>query len=129
MVDAIVAGAPTGPGEAGRGSAADAVQAARRRRMAVVSTGFCGGLDPALRIGDYSWWPLRSSGADYVAYPSTVGPHRAGTGRSIDHVAHDGGREAQSAMDRARRPWRWRRRESAEAPRSWQRSVLTACAR
>jgi adenosylhomocysteine nucleosidase len=70
--------------------AAAAVDAAwtRSRPEAVISTGFCGGLDPQLQVGDVVVGTrVRDAGREYAAQPvSCAKSHVAGVVCSVDHV-------------------------------------------
>src|SRR4051812_11593566 len=68
---------------AGARQAARAVDAVRNA-TAIVSTGFCGALDPALRIGDI--FAARSIHGAPVALPVTSFPYSCGDLASLDHV-------------------------------------------
>ncbi len=76
---------------AGRAQAAAALEIARRMRKltAVVSTGFCGALDPELAIGDiFVATRIESSeGCFGAALPLAAARHASGVLLSIDHVA------------------------------------------
>jgi len=76
---------------AGAHHAAAAVDAALARFHpdAIVSMGFCGALDPALRIADIVVGTsiFAGTGAFPAQSPVTGAPHRAGAIRSIDRVA------------------------------------------
>jgi adenosylhomocysteine nucleosidase len=76
---------------AGALRAASAVDAACEVFLpdAVISTGFCGALDPALALSDVVVaTSVVAAGRRYDALPvSTASPHRAGVVCSIDHVA------------------------------------------
>jgi len=67
----------------GRKLAAAAVEAAPRAE-AIVSTGWCGALDPALRPGDV--FVASSVNGAACKQPSTTRPHRTGELASIDRV-------------------------------------------
>lgn len=69
---------------AGASRAAQAVDAAPGAD-AVVSTGFCGALDPALAIGDI--FVATTVGGVPIASPQSSRPHASGVLASIDHVA------------------------------------------
>ena len=70
---------------AGASRAAAAVDAAAHDVRAVISTGFCGALDPALRIGDI--FVTTALGAAPVDAPESDRPHARGVLASIDRVA------------------------------------------
>ena len=69
---------------AGSKRAAAAVDAAPRAD-AVVSTGFCGALDPVLRIGDI--FVATAIQSDPIQQPQSTRPYATGTLASIGHVA------------------------------------------
>jgi adenosylhomocysteine nucleosidase len=69
---------------AGARQAAKAVDAARPA-TAIISTGFCGALDPALRIGDI--FVARSIHGVSIATPQSPSRYAAGDLVSLDHVA------------------------------------------
>jgi len=69
---------------AGKNRAAQAVDAARGARL-VVSTGFCGALDPGLRIGDV--FVASSVQGVPIPTPQSVRAHTTGALVSIDHIA------------------------------------------
>jgi adenosylhomocysteine nucleosidase len=69
---------------AGGRRAAQAVDAARQA-TAIVNIGFCGGLDPALRIGDI--FVATSIGGVGVGSPQSSSPYASGDLASLDHVA------------------------------------------
>jgi len=69
---------------AGPRSAAQAVDAAPNVDV-VVSTGFCGALDPSLRIGDI--FVATSIQSSPIPQPQSARPHATGALASLDHVA------------------------------------------
>ena len=101
---------------AGARRAAAAVDAALEHfdAEAVVSTGFCGALDPELadcrcRGGERDLGGQRRSSPR--RYPSSARPHHTGVVCSIDHVAQTAEEKRRSARARAAPPWRWKRAE------------------
>jgi purine-nucleoside phosphorylase len=70
-----------GAGAARAGAAVDAVRDVR----AVVSTGFCGALDPSLHIGQI--FVADAVDGTPIPAPQSAGNHTAGPLASIDHVA------------------------------------------
>ena len=69
----------------GAKQAAQAVDVGAPGSSAVVSTGFCGALDPALAIGDI--FVATSLGGVPIPAPRSCRPHSGGALASIDHVA------------------------------------------
>ena len=77
---------------AGAARAARAVEAAPDAD-AVVSTGFCGALDPALDIGDL--FVATAIGGTPIAAPQSARPHATGVLASIDRVAQTAAEKAK----------------------------------
>ena len=77
---------------AGAANAAKAVDAAPGAH-AIVSTGFCGALDPALAIGDIL--VATSIGGLRIPVPACARPHTCGGLASIDHVARTAAEKSQ----------------------------------
>jgi adenosylhomocysteine nucleosidase len=74
-----------GAGAKRAAAAVDALAGRGHGMRAVVSTGFCGALDPALRIGEI--FVARTIDGTSIAAPATSRPHRQGALASIDRVA------------------------------------------
>lgn len=70
---------------AGAGRAYAAIEAARHRNPALIcNVGFCGALDPHLKIGEIV--VASSTNGDATLVPRSLGPHVTGSLACVDHV-------------------------------------------